>query len=357
MHVKRTVQIFCLIVCVCLASASGTGCGRIASEAEAAQPALTAYAEQQFLLDTSIAITVYATSQQQAQAALDAAFAAFSRIELLATRFAADADNGERAAVSEVCRINASAGEQPVAVGQEIALLLQKSQEYYTLSGGVFRAAIGPLMDLWGIGTDHARVPDDAELAAVLPFIYQENVVYDPQAGTVYLLEAGMSLDFGGIAKGYATDLAAEALRDQGIQHALLDAGGNVYAVGSKPDGNPWRIGIRDPRRDGEILGVVEVADQAVVTSGDYERYFVVDGIRYHHILDPRDGKPARAAQQTTVVAPSSLEADALSTITFILSQEQSAAILQERALAGVRVADDGEISVVLDGVTPIWLN
>jgi thiamine biosynthesis lipoprotein len=313
---------------------------------------LQAYNGQEFLLDTPIAMTVYATQAAEAEQALAAAFAEFSRIDRIATRYAKE----DAAEPSEVERMNAAAGEQAVPVSTDIAFMLQKAADYYALSEGTFRLAIGPLMDLWGFGTDHAHIAAAEDLAAILPLTAQEKIVFDPQAGTVFLQERGMSLDFGGIAKGYATDLAAEALRAHGIQHALIDAGGNIYALGAKPDGTPWRIGIRDPRQSGEILGVIEAVDQAVVSSGDYERFFIEDGVRYHHIMDPRDGKPARGAQQSTVIAPSSLDADILSTVTFILGRDKSEAILKEKGLAGAFVAEDGEISLFPDGKTLIRL-
>jgi thiamine biosynthesis lipoprotein len=200
-------------------------------------------------------------------------------------------------------------------------------------------------------------VPAAEEIEAVLPLLRAEKISFTPETRRVMLMEAGMSLDLGGVAKGYATDLAAEALRARGIRHALINAGGNVYALGSKPDGTPWRVGIRDPRRAGEIIGVVEAVDEAVVSSGDYERYFEADGARYHHIFDPRTGYPARAARQSTVIAPRSLDADILSTVTFILGREKSVSLMAKYGYTNVFVDAAGEISVSGDGQNISLLN
>ena len=132
-----------------------------------------------------------------------------------------------------------------------------------------------------------------------------------------------MVMDLGGCAKGYATDEAFEALREAGIRHAIINAGGNVYALGTKPDGSPWRVGVQDPRNPQGIIAVLAVSDRAVVSSGDYQRFFEQDGNRYHHILDPATGKPAGQVMQTTVVADSAIDADILSTTLFVLGTQK----------------------------------
>jgi len=170
----------------------------------------------------------------------------------------------------------------------------------------------------------------------------------------VFLSESGMSLDLGSVAKGYATDMAVEALRACGIEHALISAGGNVYVMGGRPDGSPWRVGIQDPRHEGEILGIVELFEGSVVTSGDDQRYFIVDGTRYHHIFNPSDGFPARGVWQSTIISSSSMDADILSTITFILGPEKSEVLLKELGLSGIIVDEDAGISVFINDGTMI---
>jgi thiamine biosynthesis lipoprotein len=306
---------------------------------------LLAFSDQRFLLDTIISVTVYSAGETQAQAALDGAFAEFERVHRLATRYGNEPETGE----SEVEKVNAAAGQAAVTVSEDISLMLSKALSYTEDSEDTFRVGIGPLVDLWGIGSGGDKAPAAAEIEAVLPLLATEKISFIPGASSVMLMEPGMSLDLGGIAKGYATDLAADALRELGIRHALINAGGNVYALGSKPDGSPWRVGIRDPRREGEIIGVVEAADEAVVSSGDYERYFEADGVRYHHIFDPRTGYPAGAARQSTIIAPRSLDADILSTVTFILGWEKSKILLEKYGFGGVYVDAQGVISVCGD--------
>jgi thiamine biosynthesis lipoprotein len=318
----------------------------VISITEEKRGSLAAFSEQRFLLDTIISVTLYASGEKEAQAAMEDAFAAFELIERVATRYGDE----QAAQISEVGRINAAAGQAAVAVGAEISAMLTRVQSYAEAGENTFRVGIGPLVDLWGIGTERAKAPAAAEIEAVLPLLAPDKVVFTADTSSVMLTEAGMSLDLGGVAKGYATDLAVKALQAQGIRHALINAGGNVYALGRKPDGTPWRVGIRDPRRDGEIIGVVEAEDEAVVSSGDYERYFEADGVRYHHIFDPRTGYPARAARQSTVIAPRSLDADILSTITFILGREKSAALMEKYGCTDVFVDAEGEISVLGTG-------
>jgi thiamine biosynthesis lipoprotein len=148
------------------------------------------------------------------------------------------------------------------------------------------------------------------------------------------------------MAKGYATDCAADALRRLDIRHAIINAGGNVYALGRKPDGNPWRVGIRHPREEGALMGVVEVMDQAVVSSGDYERFFEVDGRRYHHILDPNTGMPSDKAISATVIASRSISADLLSTAVFVLGRDAIWDLLPYFEGVEALVVDEGGMAV-----------
>ncbi len=268
----------------------------------------------EFLMDTYVSIRAYGASAEEA---VDAAFAEMRRIEALTSRFVPDSD---------VSRLNRAAGGDAVAVSEETYALLEKARTCSEASGGAFDVTIGPVVDAWGFGGGDPRVPDRDTLRVAASLVNWRALELDPAARTARLAVRGMSVDLGGIAKGYAADRAGAVLRAHGVEHALIDAGGNIVAVGARPDGTPWRVGVRDPRGESptDTIGpVIEAVDEAVVTSGDYERFFVQDGVRYHHIFDPATGAPARRAQSATVIAKDSCDADMLSTAVFVLGPER----------------------------------
>ena len=231
---------------------------------------------------------------------------------------------------SELSRVNQNAGIRPVAVSGELITVLRRALFFADITDGAFNPAIGPLVKLWGIGAEKARLPEEHEIAAALPLTNHRDVEVDEANRTVFLKHEGMSLDLGGIAKGYAADELAGILKEAGVRRAVIDLGGNIYAHGSKTAKQKWRIGIQNPLSPrGEYLAVEEAADKTLVTSGVYERFFEKDGIRYHHILDPKTGYPADSGLlSVTVIAESSLDADALSTSLFVLGYDRGAGLL-----------------------------
>ncbi len=205
----------------------------------------------------------------------------------------------------------------------ETAELLDRVLTLCARTGGALDVSIYPVLRRWGFTTGEYAVPAEAELAALLPLVDYAQIKL---AGSAASLAPGMEIDLGSVAKGYTGDALAALLKENGVSSALLDLGGNIQAVGAKPDGSPWRVGIRDPEGDGNV-GVVAVADQAVVTSGGYERYFEQDSVRYWHILDPKTGSPARnGLASVTVVGESGLLCDALSTALFVMGKEKAVA-------------------------------
>lgn len=291
------------------------------------------FSRENFLMDTLVKMTVYVSEPQVAQKALDEAFAEFHRIDRLADKFTENSPpDGE---AGDVGRINRNAGLEPVRVSEDILTMLQRSNNIAGLSGGAFDISIGPVADLWGFKEAEHRLPEETALREKLALVDYRRIEVDEEEKTVFLPEKGMGLDLGGIAKGYATDMAAQTLRQHGIASAMINAGGNVYALGSKPDGSRWRVGIQDPRDSQKIIAILNVENTAVVSSGDYERYFTIDSVRYHHILDPVTGTPARKMMSTTVVTASAADADILSTALFVLGSEQGAQLAAR--LSGVQ--------------------
>jgi len=263
--------------------------------------------------------------------------------------------------------INRNAGLQPVKVRPELITVLDKALVIAEKSGGFFDPTIGPLVKLWGIGTARAHIPAEDEIKKALTLINYRDVVIDHENGTVYLKRPGMALDLGGIAKGYAADEAVKILSENGIDRAIIDLGGNVFAMGERgtkmslgdslknllpgeknknSDGGEsyWRVGIQDPRESrNNYLGILRVINQTVVTSGVYERYFMEGGKRYHHILSVESGFPVdNGLLSVTVVADKSIDADGLSTAAFALGWERGKALLASiPGVRGIFVYDD----------------
>ena len=228
---------------------------------------------------------------------------------------------------SEINKINAAAGKNPVEVCDDVYTVLNASLYYAEKSDGAFDPTIGPLVKLWGINTERARVPSEDEIQKTLLLVDWKKVQLKKSndKATVFLEEPGMSLDFGGIAKGFAADEICSILKKEKVKRAIIDLGGNILVWGNKPDGTPWKVGIKNPNNEAlepPVLLKVE-GGTSVVTSGVYERYFEQDGIIYHHILNPRTGYPVQnGLLSSTVVCSSSMDADALSTVSFVLGPE-----------------------------------
>lgn len=261
------------------------------------------------------------------EAAFDAVFARLAEIH---ARMSAQEPG------SELTRIADAAGKAPVAVSADTFAVIEQALRYAELSGGAFDPTVGPLVRLWGIGGDGERIPSRAELAANLALIDRKSVVLDRAKLTVFLAKAGMRLDLGAIAKGYAADEAARIMLERGVRAGIVDLGGNIMTVGRKPDGSPWRVGVQNPFSDrGEYLGIVSSEAKTVVTSGVYERFFEEGGRRYHHILSTRDGYPVdNGLWAVSIIADRSIDADGLSTSVFALGLEKGRALVE--SLPGV---------------------
>lgn len=227
--------------------------------------------------------------------------------------------------------VNANSGIAPVVVHEDVAHVVAEAKRFAELSGGAFDPTIGPIVKLWNIGTDDARVPSSAEIKAALPLVGWRDLEVDEAARSVFLKRKGMVIDLGAIAKGYAADEVAKIIQAHRIPRAIIDLGGNVLAYGTKKGGEAWRIGVQDPSAQrGEPIGVVQAKNKTMVTSGVYERFLEVDGVRYHHILSTTDGYPVRnGLLSVTIIADKSIEADGLSTSVFALGFEKGKALVE----------------------------
>jgi thiamine biosynthesis lipoprotein len=279
-------------------------------------------------------IVVDHDDEAKARAAVDAAIGEVLRIERKYSRYRDD---------SVVTAINRAAGAAPVAIDAETAALLRYADTCHALSGGRFDVTSGVLRQAWDFKRRPPQLPDPGRLAELCALIDWKAVDWDERG--VRLPRAGMELDFGGIGKEYAADRAATLLVGHGVRHALVNLGGDIRALGGQAGGRAWRIGIRHPRPAPEaavgVLAEVELHDGAVATSGDYERHFELDGVRYCHILDARSGWPVRAWQSVSVVAPVAVVAGSCATIAMLL-EGAAADFLATQGVAWLGVAADG---------------
>jgi thiamine biosynthesis lipoprotein len=270
-----------------------------------------------------------AATEAHARRAAQAAIADVHRIEAKYSRYRSD---------STLSRINAAAGGAAVPIDEETGALLAYADRCHAQSGGAFDITSGVLRRAWDFRRNPPVLPDAGTLSAACARIGWQRVEWD--AHSVRLPEAGMELDLGGIGKEYAADRAAAILAGEGIAHALVNLGGDVRALGPQPDGRPWRVGLVHPRVAGAVIGEVDLADAAVATSGDYERFIVVDGRRYCHILDPRTGWPVEHWQSASVVAPLCTLAGTLATIAMLRADAE--AFLRGEAVRFLLVDRDG---------------
>ena len=288
--------------------------------------------QQFFAMDTTMSITAYGS---QAQDAVLDAVTRINALESLLSRTREDSD---------ITRLNAAAPD-PAAVSDETAFLLEFSRTWWEKTGGAFDITVAPLVAAWGFagGGEH-RVPSSGELESLLTLVDGGGVTVD--GDTAALARAGMAVDLGGIAKGYAADQARTILENAGVTSALLQLGGSVTAVGSNPDGSPWRVGVTDPSDPSAMLGVLLLEDTSAVTSGGYQRYFTQNGVTYHHIIDPETGYPADSGLlSVTVVCSNATLADLLSTAAFVLGEEDALDLWRaEGGFELLLVTEDGRI-------------
>lgn len=244
---------------------------------------------------------------------------------------------------SDISKLSKNAGKGFQKVHEDTFNLICKAIEFSVLSDGAFDITIRPLVELWGINKKGNFVPSDSEIEELLPLVHYQDILLDQKFCSVALKKAGQSLDLGGIAKGFAADEVKRILLENGIQSALINLGGNIVTIGTRPDGQPWQIGIQNPLAPtGQFLGILSAADKTIVTSGTNERFFIKEGVRYHHILDPRTGRPVQSSLlSVTAICTCSTDADALTTALFILGPQKGLPLLSKIGAEAVFIADD----------------
>ena len=308
--------------------------------AHACTPSVHIYKRSQVLMGTVVEITVAAQNEKSAEEAMTAAFKEIRRLEEIMSTYIPSSD---------ISRVNAAAGLSPVKVHRDLILVVKKALEFARVSGGAFNIALGPAIDLWNV-TESDRIPSDQELEAIRPLTDLKNIVVDDTAETLFLKEKGMRINLGGIGKGFAVDYAYNVLLKQGIKSGIVAVAGDLRVFGKRPDGSAWNIGITHPRKKEGVMAQVQFldrADMAISTSGDYERFFMKNGVRYHHVLSPDTLHPSRGNQSVSVIAKDSTTADAISTAIFAMDPAKGFKLLESLpGVEGIIMGDDGHIGL-----------
>jgi len=264
-------------------------------------------------MGTYVTITVAGKESKEVLAAIDAGFAEVKRLENVLSEWRPE---------SEISEVNRQAGKKAVKVGAELFHVFTMARQVSEKSGGAFDVTFAALGGLWDYKAKNPRVPDKREIEKRARLVDYRQLILNPADRSVMLKNPGMRTGLGGIAKGYVVDRVSAVLKQEGCPNHLVIAGGDLYAAGTRGD-RKWRIGIRDPKNRG-LYAAVEVENQGVATSGNYEKFFYQDGVRYHHILDPRTGWPARGTASVTVIAKTAAAADAWATALFVLGPEKA---------------------------------
>lgn len=296
-------------------------------------------------MGTRMQILVYTSDETGARAAIADCFTELTRLEQALSEWIPS---------SEVSKVNRFAGDKkPIKVGPDTLAVITAGKDAAERTGGAFAMTWLALGGLWKIPPaqgEPPRVPTTIEVERVLPLIGDEKIVIDAAASTVQLPHGGMALGLGAIGKGYAMDRIVDLLAGRGFKNVLVSAGGDVVARGTK-GARPWSVGIQDPRGPG-YFAVLNLLDQAISTAGDYERYFEVGGVRYHHIIDPRTGFPARGTRAVTVIANSGMLTDALDTGIFVMGPEAGMKLIEDDPRIEGLIIDDQNVMTVSSGLT-----
>lgn len=277
---------------------------------------------EEYILDTLITLKVYGSdSEKVAQKCID-------EIKDIDNKMSPTKEN------SEIVNINKNSGKQFVKVSDDTFKVIESAYNYSKLTDRFFDPTIAPIVNLWGIGTEHQKVPSQNEINNKLKLVNYKDIKIDNKNKAIKLEKENQGMDLGGIAKGYSADKVKQVLIRNGIKKAFINLGGNIYALGTNPEGNEWRIGIQNPFKNSQdqqnYIGIVKVKDKSVVTSGDYERFFERNGKRYHHIFNTRTGYPSQnEIKSVTIISDKSIDGDALSTSAFVLGLDKGKKLIE----------------------------
>ena len=286
------------------------------------------------VMGTNVTITVVAGSRDEGEAAIDAGMAELRRLDAMMSLYKD---------TSEITKVNMAAGENPVKVSPEMIEAVEHAVEVSKLTDGVFDITVGPLVVLWQMRLKEGTVPTDEEIARVRPLVNYRNIAVDRNASTIFLKKKGMIIDLGGM-KGYLCDRVAELFRQRGIRNAVIAVAGDIWAIGHREDGQAWRIGVQHPREKDRTIAILDLSDRYISTSGDYERFVIREKKRYHHIIDPRTGKPSQGTISVTLIGDKGAFIDPLTKVPFILGPEEGMRVVREAGAEAVIVDEQGMV-------------
>lgn len=293
------------------------------------------------IMGTEVSVTVVSESPEAAESAIEAALAEVRRLDRMMSLYIEE---------SEITKVNMAAGTGPVKVSPEMMEVIESALGISRLTHGAFDITVGPLIVLWQMRLKEGRVPGDEEISEIRRRVRWEEIELNKKNSTVFIKRPGMIIDLGGVAKGYAADRAAAVLAGRGIKNGIVSIAGDIRVMGRRPDGSAWRIGIQHPRDREKTLAVLELSDISISTSGDYERFKIVGKKRYHHIIDPRTGRPSEGVISVTVIGDRGVVIDPLTTALFILGPEEGMKIVRKLGYEAVFVDSNGRVTST-DGI------
>ena len=295
-------------------------------------------------------ISIYEKDEEEANRVTEIAFDEVKRLDKLMSNYKKD---------SELSRVNVEAVNGYTSCDSELLNVIDQSIQYSRMTSGAFDITVYPLVNIWGFyghseGKINGYIPGEEELQTILPAISYKNIKImriastNSEQGSLFFKNSKTQIDLGAIGKGYAVDKVVEVLRKEGVQSALVNFSGNIYAFGAPPERENWTIGLRDPFDvNNNVIGSFKIRDKAVATSGDYERFFVRDNIRYTHIIDPRTGWPVSGILSVTIICETATMADALSTGVFVLGQKKGFSLIERMdGVEGIIIFEDPESNV-----------
>jgi len=292
------------------------------------------------IMGTDVTITVVARSETEGAASIDSAMAEVRRFDRMMSLYKDD---------SEITMINLAAGKHPVKVSPEMIEAVEAAARVSGLTNGAFDITIGPLVVLWQMRLKEGKTPSDKELEHIRPLVNYRNIIVDRKASTIFLRRPNMIMDLGGM-KGYIADRVKDLLKKRGIDNAVIALAGDIWVLGRREDGKPWKIGVQHPRDPKQTITVLDLSDKYISTSGDYERYTIVEKKRYHHIIDPRTGKPSTGVISATLIGDPGALIDPLSKAPFILGPEEGLRIVKKAGAEAIIVDEQGKVYMT-DGI------
>lgn len=297
---------------------------------------LDTYTRAEKLMGKAFQIVVVHQDSSKAKLALDRAVAEIKSTEKNISSWTKE---------SETTLINNNAGIKPTKVSDDLFNLIKRSKVYSSISNGAFDISIQPLINLWNEFLSQNQLPDSASVKSILQLVDFKKIILDSSKNEIYLSENNMKISFGAVGKGYAAERTKALLKNMGVNSGLVNAGGDICAWGNQSNGKPWEIAIQHPRDENKLIAWLEIKDQSIVTSGDYEAFKIINGKRYSHILDPKSGYPVNSLYSTTVIAYNAELADAMATAIFVLGPDKGLQLAEQiKGLEAILFTSNDEI-------------